>query len=76
MGEMIEISAGALTYSALIELLHGNHVAQKHILADFYNGGIDATAALSRLEEVRKTGDKMISAWVNAKNNTRNERII
>ena len=75
MGEMIEISAGALTYSALIELLHGNHVAQKHILADFYNGGIDATAALSRLEEVRKTGDKMILAWVNAKNDTRNERI-
>ena len=72
---MIEISAGALTYSALIELLHGNDVAQKHILADFYNGGIDATAALSRLEEVRKTGDKMISAWVNAKNDTRNERI-
>ncbi len=75
MSEMIEINAGSLTYSALIELLHGNHVAQKHILADFYNGGIDASAALSRLEGVRRTGDTMIEAWVQAKENTKNERM-
>jgi hypothetical protein len=64
MNGMIEINAGSLTYSALIELLHGNHVAQKHILADFYNGGIDASAALSRLEGVRRTGDTMIEVPV------------
>jgi hypothetical protein len=75
MNGMIEINAGSLTYSALIELLHGNHVAQKHILADYWTGSSDASVALSRLEEIRGTGDKLIDAWVQAKENIKNERI-
>jgi|TARA_B100001175_G_scaffold278152_1_gene254581 hypothetical protein len=75
MNEMIEINAGSLTYSALIELLHGNHVAQKHILAEYWTGSADVTITVSRLEEIRGTGDKLIDAWVQAKENNRNERI-
>ena len=73
--EMINIHAGQLTYGALIELLHGNHVTQKHIIADFYNGGITADKALIQLKEVRDNGEELIATWVRSKERTANERI-
>ena len=73
--EMINIHAGQLTYGALIELLHGNHVTQKHIIADFYNGGTTADKALIQLKEVRDNGEELISTWVRSKERSANERI-
>tara|TARA_Y100000817_G_C16624320_1_gene441002 strand:- start:427 stop:669 length:243 start_codon:yes stop_codon:yes gene_type:complete len=71
---LVTIDVSSMSFAGIMEIFHSNHVAQKHLLADFNNKEVSKETVYEKWNEIEEAERTLLSKWVEAKDSIRQKQ--